>query len=1405
MSFALLAVVLPARVVAQNSDDFNACDLDTGVWTVVDPMADGEVSLIGTGTGDAKLRMSIPGGSNHDAWGTNGALRAVQSVADADFTIEAKFDSAGSFQFQDQGLLIEQGPMDFIRFDVFSDGQVSQLFAASSTAGNPVAWNMSTLPIEFPVVLRAERVGDLFTLSYGAPGGAMTPFVVQSHTLTVTAVGPYVGNFNSNPAAAAAFTAEVDYFSSISDPLTGEDVGAPGPATTLTVDQVGSGSVQANPAQTTFFCDESVELFATAATGWNFDRWTGDVDTTDNPISVDMSQDVSVTAVYTQDTTPLDITNVQIIPDVRSATITWQTNDLATTSVSYGLTPSLELGTVGSQLLTTIHRVDLTDLQPLTTYFFELSSVEPSGDSTTIANLDFTTTDLPDAGIATDTFNDCGLNTVWAFQDPIGDCGFDVTGVGTEDARIEINVPSGAVHDFWPTAGFSAPRLMQTANNTDFTIEAKFDSLPAGTHAMQGILIVEGPGDALRFDFYSAGGTTNFFAATFSAENPAIQSNIVVPSSQPLFLRVQRQGDLFTVFYSEDGANWLIGAMFMHQIDVHEVGVFAGNAGAAPEFTAQIDYFLNLDDPFMVEDGPLGLPGTTLNVTPPVGGTIVIEPDLPLYFCGDVVEVRAVPDPGFSLSNWGGDLDGLFGTTETLVMDVSRTLTPIFVSDTFGPQLTLIDSLPGDDAILINWESDEPSTWVVDYGATPAFEIGSNQSGPIFETEHSTLLTGLMPDTNYFVRITAQDEFGNSSSTDYQLMSGPAGSSPAPRIDVWYGDVQEFFGNGVPQPWVNILGNVSGGGGVTSVSYKLNSNGAVQLNLGPDLRRLLSPGDFNIDIRTDALLEGSNTLVIEAVGESGLITTRTVTIQNLDKGSRPPAFASVKFANAPSLTDLVQPIDGQFEITPLGLHTVDVGYDRFVALGDIGWRDYEMTARLRLHGFDFPSSQTQQSGFFAAFGLMPRWPGHTENGQQPHWQPFPLGSIGWYRFNSETQGRFEIYGNDGFILDTDASFAPTLETDFYFKMRVETVGTSDVIHFKAWPAGTQEPVEWLLRGVQDGATDSEMGSAALLAHHCDVTFQTLDVVPGPFLDGTPPEASTFRYLASDTVADLSWSTNFESRTVVSYGLTSDFELGRVILEPRTLEHAVTLDGLTPSTDYMVRVSAEGNGRRIDYDFEFSTAAPGGTTSSLDSDLFSDDFSAGSLDTRWVVQDPVGDGTVSLGDDGTDAFLEMSVPAGVDHDVWIGGNNGLRLMQPLADTNFSVVGKWLTVPDTAFQFQGVMVLGDSGDLIRYDLLYTNSGPRLFAAIINGSGADVRLNEPIDPTRATHLRLSRVGDSWILSNSADGENWEVAGTFNHAMTVTEVGPYIGAAPGGDAPAFSSRLDYFFNEVTPISDEN
>jgi hypothetical protein len=195
------------------------------------------------------------------------------------------------------------------------------------------------------------------------------------------------------------------------------------------------------------------------------------------------------------------------------------------------------------------------------------------------------------SSVVSDGFDGAGLGSVWSFVDPVGDSGVSVSG-----GRLGIAVPGGTSHNLW-TGANRAPRVLQAAPDDDFELVAKFDSVVSAKSQMQGLLAVADLNNLVRVDVHHDGSSTRVFAAWMVNGSASTRINKVIPGGAPVWLRLVRSGDTWTVSYSHNGTGWTTAGSFTHALTVSQVGVWAGNHTPSPPFTAQVDYFLNPADP----------------------------------------------------------------------------------------------------------------------------------------------------------------------------------------------------------------------------------------------------------------------------------------------------------------------------------------------------------------------------------------------------------------------------------------------------------------------------------------------------------------------------------------------------------------------------------------------------------------------------------------------------------------------------------------------------------------------------------------------------------------------------------------------------------------------------------------
>ncbi len=467
-----------------------------------------------------------------------------------------------------------------------------------------------------------------------------------------------------------------------------------------------------------------------------------------------------------------------------------------------------------------------------------------------------------------------------------------------------------------------------------------------------------------------------------------------------------------------------------------------------------------------------------------------------------------------------------------------------------------------------------------------------------------------------------------------------------PEIDVWEGLFQNYGAPGVPQKIYNILGQVSDDTFVDSLSYTINDGSDIPLSIGPDTFRLQNDGDFNIDINRNNLNAGINIIDITAEDSQGNTTTVTVSLDYTPQNTWPLPY-NIDWDNVSELTDVVQVVDGLWDYTSNGARILEWGYDRIIAVGDLGWTDYEITVPITVFAHDeldlgFPS-------IGPGIGIVMRWQGHSDwQGRQPNIGYLPMGASFWYDF-SDSNGRYGLHGDAGTIQSDQSGLKLVLGTTYFWKFRCESQPDGSTFYAgKVWEFGQPEPQGWLLSGFE-GFNDLQNGCVLLIPHHVDATFGDVSVVP--LGAGSTLAISNLQVIPSQTSAQVSWSTNQLSDSSVAYGTTAGYELGTESNPSFVSTHNITLNNLQPDTLYHIQASSE--------------------TAALES-VSSGDFTFTTLGPRTITTNTSGNGSITLTPD-QPAYLDNDVV-----DVEAVPDNGWVFVNWQGDLNGTANPKQLTV-------------------------------------------------------------------------------------------------------------------------------
>ena len=596
----------------------------------------------------------------------NGNLNIVANFSAAQYTFTATSSGNGSVNWMPQKAL-------------YGNGEIVTVTATPDDGYFFVGWT-GTIDPSSNNPLAVTINGDTSVTAHFAP--------IVYYTLTVNEVG--AGNVTIEPEMAQYPTGTVITLTATPDAqqrFVGWSGGASGTVNplevTITSNMVitatfepdvyplnvtisGQGAVAKLPDQPAgYFIGQEVALTAIPASGWQFVEWSGDATGTSPATTVTITAQTNVTATFA----PLG-----------AVTLTTSTTGNGTGAIE--IDPEQDDYAWGTQ-------VTLTAMPGPDSVFAGWSGDVTSSANplqlTMNANKNVVARFIVPAGPFSDNFNACSLAGVWGAPiDPVGDATFTYTGT-----TLRIALPAASEHAINKNLN-NAPRIMQSADNTDLDYIVKFDSDVTEAAQTQGILIEESANKLMRIDFYANPAQNDaipndevvVYAGIWTPGALQKRLQVNIGQSDANYLRVTRvigaTNAKWTIFYSATGAvdDWQKAGDFNYVMDVARAGVYAANlrpggAAPAPAFTAEIDFFQNMGDAPLAEDAPL----LTINV---VGnGTVSATPPVAQLACGQTATLRATPGLGAEFAGWSGDATGATNPLSVFI-NRPRTVTATF-------------------------------------------------------------------------------------------------------------------------------------------------------------------------------------------------------------------------------------------------------------------------------------------------------------------------------------------------------------------------------------------------------------------------------------------------------------------------------------------------------------------------------------------------------------------------------------------------------------------------------------------------------------------------------------------------------------------------------------------------------
>jgi len=432
---------------------------------------------------------------------------------------------------------------------------------------------------------------------------------------------------------------------------------------TLTTNVVGSGSVALNPAGGTYDAGTIVTLTATAAAGFQFSGWSGDLSGAASPTTITMDANKNVTATFTA---------------VPTYTLTVNTSG----SGSVALNPPggiYDAGTVVTLTATAAAGFQFTG------WSGDLSGATNPTTITMDANKNVTAT-LTAIPTFTLTVNTTGSGSV--ALNPAG---------GTYDAGTIVTLTATAAAGF-QFSGWSGD-LTGAANPTTIAMEANknvtatFTAVPTYTLTVNttgsGSVALNPPGGT-----YDAGTVVTLTATAAAGFQFTGWSGDLSGAANPTTITMDANKNVTATFTAVPTYTLTTNVVGSGSVALNPPGG-TYNAGTVVTLTATPDVgfqfsswsgdltgatnptTITMDANKNVTATFTAIPTYTLTVNTVGSGSVVLNPAGGTYDAGTVVTLTATADAGFQFSNWSGDLNGATNPA-TITMDANKNVTATF-------------------------------------------------------------------------------------------------------------------------------------------------------------------------------------------------------------------------------------------------------------------------------------------------------------------------------------------------------------------------------------------------------------------------------------------------------------------------------------------------------------------------------------------------------------------------------------------------------------------------------------------------------------------------------------------------------------------------------------------------------
>jgi beta-xylosidase len=168
-----------------------------------------------------------------------------------------------------------------------------------------------------------------------------------------------------------------------------------------------------------------------------------------------------------------------------------------------------------------------------------------------------------------------------------------------EEEQWSLTERHGFMRFIFESAYYPRNLLLRPAPEGDFEISTRVLFTPSSNFQFAGLLIYQDDDNNIRlgraYAFFDWDpdrfpGNAIYFGVDLQGKSGCPNFITVTDSESEAYLKIRREGNLYSAYYSRDGISWTLTGQHVAELESISIGLFAGQSGVTE--TADFDYFL---------------------------------------------------------------------------------------------------------------------------------------------------------------------------------------------------------------------------------------------------------------------------------------------------------------------------------------------------------------------------------------------------------------------------------------------------------------------------------------------------------------------------------------------------------------------------------------------------------------------------------------------------------------------------------------------------------------------------------------------------------------------------------------------------------------------------------------------